>query len=478
MERRLGERSEKSAGIEAWILAIPILVIYLFLRQRVFFQFDGIPIVMGLRDGTSFQTHHFLHAPLLRFLAWLLSPLGLTPFTVAGVYSAIGMAVAVPALHFFFRAFGLSRQRAILGCIAVSMLPCVLFFATVIEYHGPFFGVAAWALGLAASLRNRPGTLRAACVGVLTYFAYLMHGSGALLPALFLPIAFARTSVDCQRGWRRLYPFAIATTVLAILIACTPILFSFFLPSDPTDEALSFVSAYFEHFDASQFFPRILSEWLLAFLPFSFLALLAFLPKRTRALATTLHVSILPYLILCLLLIANNPQRGAYLLPFAPLAVLPAVQLLPPSRILLATLLAGIFAVFGILRHEAEEAPHYLRFAQDLQALPAGPKRTLLTLDNRDVGMTLACNAPLDFLPIGHADYLRELAKNLDGFGMVLRQLLRGGRMVLLSSSSREILEGKSGEDGKKLLVYLQSEFRFLQPLPGTAMLFRLRSRD
>src|SRR5690606_31829227 len=136
---------------------------------------------------------------------------------------------------------GLDARAANAATLLVALTPAIGFFATVVEHHGIFLPFAALAFWITAVLGRRPSWPGAGLLGVTTRVAYLLPGTGNLLPGLLLPAFLAWRAGAEARGWIAGRDLAIAALAGALHLALFFGLRDLELPSGGVDAALDSV---------------------------------------------------------------------------------------------------------------------------------------------------------------------------------------------------------------------------------------------
>ena len=129
-------RIARSAA-ELAALVAGVLVLYLLLGRRALHQIDGHFLLWDHNLGTrSHRYLTFFHGSL----AWCrqtFEPLGLTLFECARLLSALGTAAAIVPLYGAARLLDVPHRTAMAVSLVWATLPTQLFFATIVEVHGP-----------------------------------------------------------------------------------------------------------------------------------------------------------------------------------------------------------------------------------------------------------------------------------------------------------------------------------------------------
>lgn len=344
MERVAGPAAGGSAGRGGFaataLLGLGAAVAYLLLRRLTAHGNDVFTMMRWLDDGVA-HPQHPLYLVLARGVRTVLAPFGVGTMAALAVFSAVGAAVGVAAVHRAALVLGAERVRAAWLAATVASLPTVVFFATVGELQAPFFGgagLAAWAV--AVWLRQDGSGARlaaaAAVAGIATACAALQHATGHLL----VPVAASACWWGGVRrpAGERLVAVAVFAGVHAGLAFCgfqVLQLTGTRLPGDPG----SFLA---ERADVAQwigFVPSaFVAQWLVPFAPLSVLAWLG-LRRAPGRMAWFLGVAT-AYLLVSTALARAADEVGGYLLPLAFPAAYLAVDVLPRRALALVFALA------------------------------------------------------------------------------------------------------------------------------------------
>jgi len=317
-------------ALEALGLGILFLGIFVLLSPDAFFKADGQHLVLRLAGRNPEYPHHPFYMPSLIAFGDLVSPLGLSPFEVARLFSQVGGAIAIALTHAGFRLLCLRPWTALLASLLFALCPAIVFFSSVVEFHGPFLAFAALAFVVfSLAVRSKPASPRelllAAALGLSTSVAAGMHASGMLLPAIFLSwwLLLRYRSGHLLPGGRWAWPVVAGPIVAGLVHGIGLALFV------RVRRSTMFLEEGFQHPQGIEYFPWVfLDEWLLPFLPLSLIPLLLLLGKRFRWEALFVIVASGPYLFGALRLLVGDTESGAYLLPLAiPAAWLTALGL-------------------------------------------------------------------------------------------------------------------------------------------------------
>jgi 4-amino-4-deoxy-L-arabinose transferase-like glycosyltransferase len=443
----LAPTSTTPRATDGLLLAACSLALYVLLGQGTFYKVDGQALLALAQQGQVHHPYHTFYLGLLALLRLGTAPLGFGAYASARLLSALGTAIGVLLIHRATRSLGLGRTAGNLAAAAFAVTPCVVFFATVVEVHGPFLafaGIAALALARCArTLAAADAVLAGAGLGI----AYLAHPSGALMGGL-LP-ALVAIAQDSTGRRARLAAIAFACAIaavaaLAFIVLALPLLRSYLGAS--VDPALA--AGFWLNFgtgkllDATATVKTIAWEWLVPMLPMSLLALGALWWRGNRTAAILLLAGLLPYCLGAQLMLAGYSERGAYLLPAAWPTALVALAWCSAhrARVLLIVVAAGI-AVAQVKLHD--DPARARRFAQGVLATARGVPGLLITGDQYDVG---ACLMHLPQVPqffVGLAVGLSDEAAvdALNRFEADVKGILDAGQAVLLTDAAQVELE-------------------------------------
>jgi hypothetical protein len=324
--------------------------LYLALGQNVLYG-DGTEFMVLLQNGAAGHKNHLAYIPLLRLAAWLGEPFGLAPFQAARLCSQAGAALGVALLHLTSCRLGLARVAAAWLTALIAGAPSVVFFATVVEVHAPYFAGVGLAWLAAAHAARAPSLASGACLGAATGLAYLGHASGFVLPG---PLLLVVAHLGGLR-WRTLARIGLGCAALHALV-CFGVPW---LLRDAGQVASPVGAARFLGWwqidvvrDPTLALRVLWDEWLLAYLPMSLLWLRAF--ARARASAWVALAALAPYLALSIALLAVYREFGAYQHAVVWLFAWLTVRCWPRPLLALA-LLVGIGVGIGKVR--SNDAP-------------------------------------------------------------------------------------------------------------------------
>ncbi|HHI81410.1 MAG TPA: hypothetical protein ENK02_15710 [Planctomycetes bacterium] len=371
----------------AVFLFLGALLLYLSLGQETFYKIDGQSQILRVTRGTEPHPHHILQDPLLKGFASLLSNSGLRFFVIARTLSSLGMALAVFLAFLAALRLGLDRPRAALAALLVATAPGVLFYASIIEFHGVYLPFATLTLLTCIEAGKRTGLPSLLLLCLAYGLAALVHSSAALLiPFCFLFGLVLSYESTGQWKLRRWLLFPILALLVAVLLKKAVLLLGIVPPiQEGTLRRLAidrfgpllgripgadWVLYNFEQLRWSDlaFLPHsILREWLLPAFPASILFLFTFGQRGSRLRAGAVLLGLLPFLGLSFVLMTHNDEFGAYVLPMLIPASLLAASTLPRPLLLLGLSIGLVYGVRNVRRHDKRpqaERVRLLRLAE------------------------------------------------------------------------------------------------------------------
>ncbi|MBI5849833.1 MAG: hypothetical protein HZB39_02165 [Planctomycetes bacterium] len=131
---------------------------YLLLGQSTFYKGDGQAFVASLSTGDFAHPYHLAYPRLLQGFAALFGGMDVSNLRIGTSLSALGTAIGVAVFHATCRNSGLGPSRSLLAALLVATAAPIVFFATVVEVHGPFFAFASVAWWTITRLERGAGT--------------------------------------------------------------------------------------------------------------------------------------------------------------------------------------------------------------------------------------------------------------------------------------------------------------------------------
>ena len=405
-------RSARLSGIEGWhlvrtqrlsvvrdstassVVFVLALSADLLLGQSTFYKGDGQAFVASLSTGDFEHPYHLLYPRLLQGFASLLGGMDVSHLRIGTALSALGAAIGVAMFHATCRNQGLGPLRALFATLLVATAAPVVFFATVVEVHGPFLAFASLAWWTISRLERHASIAGAVGCGLATALATAAHATGHLLVGLATLWVLASRPTGPRVRW---IPILWLTHVAGVL------LLSALLRSGSSTAAagtqLEFLGRYLHEFHGvTPLAGSFVHEWLLAFLPLSVLWLAALRLQACRLQVLALAVAVVAYCVVTLALLGDDVERGAYLIPLAfPAAVL-AARSIPPWMACVAIALASVLSVAQIQAHD--RPPAHSSLAHDLRVLSAGEDPYFIFGFHDEVNAVLIAWPEARFVPV------------------------------------------------------------------------------
>ena len=469
---------------DALALATAAFFVYCLLGQQAWYKEDGQVTLLRYVRGWPPHPSHLLSDDLLRLFGWVTRPLGLSAYVTARAWSAVSIAATLVVLHGTARLLGLTRTRAIAAMVMLACAPGLMFYATVVEFHGPLLLFASLSLLAATALGKRPTPLLAVMTGLASGLAFCVHASGAPLPALLVPWALAVGWKSQRRGKLFLW-VGVAAALHAACIPGLPFVLRAvgFLPQAIDTTAglqgmqgvgktanthfVNYLLWHVEQLRASEWasLPRTIAfEWLLPFAPLSVLAFWRNRSNATALQAGALAIACVPFLGTSFLLMRHADEFGAYLVPLAFAAALVAGRNVPLRIAVITSLLAAVGSIVHIANHDLWDEGD--RFASQLAVVEHDGPVLLL------IGEPGEANAALmhqQHRPHVQFLYVVEVVlSSLQRFDEVVSGYRKDGYRVFLTGAGRKKLATLPG--GGKLLAHMSAAHRLTRgPTGGLA---------
>lgn len=470
------------------------LLAYVVLGQRTLYSVDAHGFLMEAeRGGVGLHPHHFSYLPLLAASREIGRAVGVPLHTAAVWLSAIGAAVGVGFVH-AANVRLLPRCQARLATTLAAATPALVFYATVVEVHGQHFGFCGAAFLATACFARAPSAGAGARLGLAMGLGYLGHATGAMLPAVLLPLAAALAHERGAGGRTLAAGLAAALAGHAAIVIGAPLL----LRACGLPAGLGAAENLFAmHLRALAADPLCAADaawrdWLVPFAPAAWVAVAAVLRPRERTPALALLAGTAVYVLATAALLVpivdgvvqpgHHTERGAYLLPLAwPIALCAARAVPRPLPLAALGLTAAALAVAGVWAHDTvPQAP----FAAGLRALQ-GERRTFTLVGGHDEIAALLVDlperkpdtdwqAPVLLLDLPEGAVPAALA----AYDAWLRQKVAGGAELWLTHGAIETLgdpgwtKGRPG--GPALLQHLRDHFTWTEQHAAGCAAFRL----
>src|SRR5262252_6866055 len=177
-------------GDSVAFLALALLGCWL-LDRGVWHGLDGYQFLSDIDHGQLFNDRHVLYKPVAWLFASALRPLGVPLYESAVAASMVCTAVGAAFVHRALLGLGLLRADAAIAAAAAAGCFAIVYFGTVVEIHGVFFGfvgVAWWAF---AKFAQRPTPVRALLAGAACGLSAAAHATGHLLLGTFCACTIA-----------------------------------------------------------------------------------------------------------------------------------------------------------------------------------------------------------------------------------------------------------------------------------------------
>lgn len=461
---------------DGWWLGLIAAVAYFGLRQHTTYG-DGSGILLHNAQSEPFPGYHPLCLVLLRLCHLGLAPLHVSLHDAGLLLGATGAGAGVALSHAASRALGMSRECALRVAAQVATCPALVFFATVVELHAPFFAFAGLSFVATARAIDRPTLVSGVVLGLATGAAYLAHATAAVLPAALALVAAGElrqrrragelaAGQGLPRSLLRL-GFGIALAHGALMLFGLDLLRALGLPIGPTGAA---------QFAAQQLgidTPRhaaalVVQEWLVPFLPLSVVSVVALAVPASRWLAAAVLLCTLLYLVLAYAILGGIwNERGAYLLPLAwPLAWLGVRAV--PARVGWLSVPVGL-GVALVLIDAHDDPQRSLAYVEGVRAAAGDREPLLLIGDSSDIEALFVRMPEAPFLSIVSlaAHPPAVVARGLPELDRYLRdQIECERRAVLLTAGAEQWLRSPraAGSGAALALDYLERHFS-LQPV-------------
>ena len=481
-------------------VAVVALLLYVLLGQDKLYKVDGHYLLLQSHGGDLRHPFHPLYLLGLAALKTVTSAFGISLYRAGVLYSALGTAAAIGLMHAASRMVGMSRRAAAATAALVASAPAVVFFATVVEVHGPFLAYAGICCLAAAWLWRRADALAAVVFGACTATAALAHATGHLLPIALLPllVAWPRDRAAAPSGAGDLAPAGDSArrapsprrrwTLVALALA-THAAASALLPlglvalglMGGAGRSFAALLAYLRaQWSAPAPLATVWHEWLWPFLPLSAVWLPALARRGERLLGAGLLVALLAYLVAAATLLGGDREFGAYLLPLAWPAALLTVRTLQrlPRRppLWAATTIALVAAslslgVTHVARHD--QAQQARAFAAGLREITRGEPAFLLIGGYAELE---ACFVALPEVPFKVLIEESKMDPSLLPQALPAFDLWLAGwqvqHAVFLTNGGADYLRDPywtpTGPSGPLLLAHLQQSYR-LEPVAAGA---------
>ena len=353
----------------AAVAAVAAGLLYLALGQTTLYHNDGHRILELLASGEmDFGRHHLSLPVMSTFHHWVGAPLGFPAHRSVTTLNGLNSAIAVGLVFVCARVLLFSRREAIAACLLFAGTFPVLFFATIVEFHGVFLPWVTLILLLACCWIRRGGFAWPVAMGALAGFATQLHSMGIFSSTLCILLHWAaRPDRPVQR---RLAESAagIATHAVVFLIGTEVwrrLGWSVGSALDALPRGFDLLKAIANTMPLTAW-----RELLRPFAPLSLITACALFHPKVRRSAAALWIASLPYLALSGLILGIS-EHGAYLAALAaPMSLLAvrACSLTFATRIAALTLCINVVIAWTY----DTEAERYERFVAGLERAAGG----------------------------------------------------------------------------------------------------------
>ena len=366
--------------LDGLLIAAVALLIYLALGQDAFYKIDGQVTLERVARAWIGHGSHLMADAWVRVFRDLVAPFDWTLYESVVAFSAASTAASLVPFHLAARRI-CARGEAAIATLFFAVAPAVVFYASVVEFHGPFMAFASLAF-LAATLLGSAMSTRTIVImsivcGLLSSFAQLAHSSGAILPAVLVPWTILVARNRQPRPPTLILVLGLATAVVLhwAMLRGWPTLLRAIEVLEPKPEGRSalagqdYLVAHLDTLDWGQArfaWVTLVYEW---FWPFAAASVLAFVRPTLAWGRSILVVALLPYLGIAFLLMRHENEFGAYVMPCAWLACILAARAVQARTALLACVVAFLAAVSGVLVHDRDALAE--RYGSEFAALEA-----------------------------------------------------------------------------------------------------------
>lgn len=415
---------------------------------------------------------HCAYPIMLRVFRLCAEAVGASLYDAGMALSIVGGSIGCALMHRATTVLGASRADACLVGILVGCTPAVMFFSTVVELHGPFFGFVGLSMLAFAHWLREPTAGAGALTGCATAAAYFAHATGAVLPGVLLLFALAWPAFLGRIDRKRI----VATSSLlvgvhaSLLIGLSAALRALGLAVDP-GHAGSYLLEYAQR-NAKDFHrlgTTFRVEWLVPYLPLSILWLLGLRSPCTRKMVGAFAICLTGYLLFTFFLLGDYPEYGAYLLPLAWPAALLTVSSLPRWLVCSAVIVGLSTGLHMIAQYDVPERGE--EYAAGFRHLFEEQKCLLLVGDYVDLEARFVQMPDQPYLFILDVATLKPDAveKALPQVDAHLRREMRRYERLILTAGAEQLMSASSivtqaRTGGSVLLEFLRSQYR-LEPV-------------
>ena len=163
-------------GDSALVALGTLLLCWLFARG-VWHGLDGSQFLSDIEHGALFHDRHVLYKPIAWLFAKVLHWFSVPLFSAVVAASACCTAIGAGFVHRALLGLGLDRRDAALAAIAAVGCFSILYFGTLIEIHGVYFGFVGIAWWAFAKFAQAPALGRAMLTGAAGGVAAAAHAT-------------------------------------------------------------------------------------------------------------------------------------------------------------------------------------------------------------------------------------------------------------------------------------------------------------
>lgn len=445
----MGPAWRQSPWWDTLALSTASLALYLALAQEAFHGLDVHVHIFFLTQGHLEHPLHLLYLKIVGTIWPVLRALGMSPHHALRLLSAVGTVIGVACTHRAALRLCATRALALWVTSLAAVVPAIVFFATVAEIHGVFAAFAGGAWWAWAVFVQRPNARASIVMGVMTGLAASVHATGHLLPIAFALAAIAWwKSAGCKRDTTTAFvpTIGLGAALMTHLVLATAL--ALLLQPDRAPTPFQGQWSYVLLTAAAQRTPWLrvlgrvaLEEWLVAFFPVSILWLGVWFRRGKRRLVLAIATVVAAYVGATGVVLVDNHERGAYLLPLAfPLALLTSWAL--PRPLLVVAAAAGLAVSWAqVWAHDHVSEATWVR---GFLALTRDQPVALIC---RDVDEQEAITRAQPDLPFVRVDSLMASAEREEdyprfcaNFDAMAAQLRKGGRIVMITRPAYEAL--------------------------------------
>lgn len=479
MEAR--EAASPARVLDGAIVASVFALLAVSLGQDSFYKVDGHGLLRYLA-GEGTHPRHPLTIPVLRGFRAVLEPFGLSDFRVVTLASAVCTACGVFAAQLGFVQLRLSRARAALASILVASCPALIFFATVVEFHGVFFAFAGGSFALFARLVAQAGHGAALLAGASVGIAAAVHGLGHFLtPVLgFWAALEARQAHACNLRKMLLHGCEIALAHALVFVLVQLLVGA----EAATSQASFFDDALASRPDVARLPMLLWNEWLRPYAGMS-IALFCCLRAKRHALSPaslSLALAVIALLVTTWVLVPKGDERGAYLTPLSLLAALALVRSVPLRALGVTAALSLALAIAELRVHDrpSRSGAWMQAFRSISSSLQAEVFPLVAAIEEVDaLARYDALRPSLVAVDLQHglagAASEQELELRCAGIANVLRQIEASGKRVLVTESWRQAM--RETPETRRALEVLEAAWRLEAKLEGAYRFYVLTQR-